>query len=344
MTTHTEQDNQLLDEAANWVIRLRSPELSMAEKQDFSHWLNRSEQHVRAFDDMAATWDTLGAVTHVPELAQQLDHRTDTSPQATANPQATVSTRGWSWNLLSWQSGAALACCAALFAIALRLAPIPTPIDTQIYTTAAGEQKDITLADGSVVSLNTQSTLTVSFTDEQRNLALESGEAYFQVAPNKQRPFVVEVGRGTVTAVGTAFNIYRQQRQTDVVVTEGIVQMREHHSPSNPMPQSERLIANQQASFDQRGLSGISTAHPEQSLAWREQTLVFEQLPLPQALAELNRYLATPVDSTHPSLQQLKVSGTFSLTAPEDTLRALKLSFDLASLPDDPNRLYRPAE
>ena len=335
--TQTIQHNyeQLLDEAASWIARLRSSDVSSRDHQAFSQWLNRSQKHSQAFDEMADTWETLGAAAHIESLTQELNQRTSAASSASTETQ--------SWNWLSWNSGFAMACVAALFAFVTLLLPEAT-VEQQIYATGPGEQRTLSLKDGSVVELNTRTELKVSFSDEQRNLTLVSGEAFFQVAPNKSRPFVVDVGQGSVMAVGTAFNIRRHSQNAEVVVTEGIVQMSEHQDPSTPAPKSERLVLDQKASFGKRGLSKVSHADAESSLAWRSQTLIFEQVTLVDALEELNRYLDQPVDTSDASLKGLEVSGTFSVKAPEATLQAFKASFNLAEQANNPQRLYLPAE
>ncbi len=325
--------DQLLNEAAKWIVRLRAPNAAAQLHADFSRWLNSSPAHTKAFDEMSDTWETLGAAAHIDELTDSLASPTANTTQS---PQ-----HGSSW--LSWQGGFALACMAGLFAIVTMLTPGDT-IAPDTYLTAAGEQRSITLEDGSTVNLNTRTELQVSFTSQQRNLTLVSGEAYFEVASDKQRPFIVDVGQGSVMAVGTAFNIHRESQSAQVVVTEGIVRMQEHEDATTPAPKSERLIVDQKAHFGQRGLSNVSHADTQHFLAWRDQTLIFDQVSLPVALKELNRYLATPIDYSHDSLKALEVSGTFSVKAPEATLQALKTSFNLAERSDNPQSLYAPAE
>ncbi len=337
MTEAIRQDyDQLLNEAASWIARLRAPKASARQHADFSQWLNSSPAHIQAFDEMSDTWETLGAAAHISELTDSL-----TQQKATAASPTNSQNSGWNW--LSWQGGFALACVAGLFAIVTMLNPSDT-VAPETYITAAGEQRSVTLEDGSTVNLNTRTELQVSFSNLQRNLTLISGEAYFEVASDKQRPFIVDVGQGTVMAVGTAFNIHRESQAAQVVVTEGIVQMREHQDATTPAPKSERLIVDQQAHFGRRGLSNVSHANTQHFLAWRDQTLIFDQVSLPLALKELNRYLATPIDYSHDSLKELEVSGTFSVKAPEATLQALKASFNLIELADKPQSLYAPAE
>lgn len=329
------QQEQLLDEAAAWIARLRSDAVSQRDKSEFSRWLNQSDAHAHAFDEMNSAWETLGAASYLPDAQ---------SSAKAAEPQTRPAPGGWLPRLNLWQGGLTIACVAALVAV-IALFPGSPPIEVQTYSTAAGEQRQVSLPDGSVVDLNTRTTLKVAYSDSQRTLTLESGEAYFEVRSNKQRPFVVDVGSGTVTAVGTAFNIYRQPGQTLVTVTEGVVRVKEAKDATTPSPSSEEAVANQQIALDKRGLGQARNLDTTAALAWRDLTLVFDNIPLPKAIDELNRYLSNPVDASDVSLRQLKVSGTFSLQAPQETLQALVTSFNLSTGRSGQDlRLYLPTE
>jgi len=331
--------DELLDEAAAWIARLRSDAVSHSDKVEFSRWLNQSDAHTRAFDEMADTWDTLGAAAFTPTA--------QSTPMPAPNTAVTERRRHWLPDFNLWQGGLAMACIAGLVAIITLLPGAPT-VSVQTHSTAAGEQRQIALPDGSVVELNTQSTLQVAYTDEERNLVLVKGEVYFDVFSNKQRPFVVNVGSGTITAVGTAFNIYRQPYQTLVTVTEGIVRVKEARDATTPSPASVDATADQQVTLGRRGLSQPRKVAAAATIAWLDKTLVFDDIPLPQAIEELNRYLEEPVDASDTSLIHLKVSGTFSLEAPGETLQALVTSFNLATDESGQSasgqRLYLPNE
>ncbi|TQV84099.1 FecR family protein [Exilibacterium tricleocarpae] len=313
----------LLDEATAWVVRLRSDRVSPADKRRFSQWLNLSRHHEQAFDEVAETWETLGAAAYLS---------LDTGTVAQKSPASFFEFR-WFTNLGGLPAGIAMATVAALVVLAYSLSTIApeTTTYTNTFATATGQQRAVTLPDGSVVQLNTKSTIEVIYTDQQRKLALLSGEAYFEVAPNKQRPFIVSVHQGTVEAVGTAFNIYVKDKETVVSVTEGVVNVREKRDASSPTPRSTRVAVAQQVSLDKRGIGQVAGSNLEKAVAWRQNTLIFDDMLLPDAIAELNRYLQEPVVAEDASLAKLRVSGTFSLEAPEATLQALVTSFNLTT-------------
>ena len=329
-----QQQNKLLDEAAAWIARLRADTVSAQEQGEFSHWLNLSDAHLLAFDEMTDTWETLGAATYSPHAAAANLHSKKTAQTS----------RSWLPRLNLWHGGLATACVAGLMALVILLPGSPA-VETLHYATTIGEQRRITLADGSVVDLNTNTRLQVRYSEARRELALSRGEAYFDVVSNKRAPFVVDVGAGTVTAVGTAFNIYRQGTETRVTVTEGTVRVAEAKDAATPAPNSELASAAQQVLLGKRGVGQVRDLNTSQALAWRHKTLVFDNAPLSEAIDELNRYLGQPVDTSDATLQPLKVSGTFSLEAPQETLRALMASFNLAIVEQQQTqRLYVPTE
>jgi transmembrane sensor len=156
---------------------------------------------------------------------------------------------------------------------------------------------------------------------------LLSGEAYFDVAPDKSRPFRVDLKRGSVTAVGTAFNIFSDGKTDQVLVTEGVVRVKQAQDESTPYPEAKYVRVREALSLSSTGLSPVRRSSGQ--LPWLQQTLSFDNTPLEIAVNELNRYLPSPVFAEDPTLAKLRVSGTFSTEAPDETLAALLAGFDL---------------
>lgn len=333
MKSNQDIEEQRLDEASEWLVRLRSDAVTGHDKQGFSRWLNEHPSNEQAFDKVMKTWETLGAAAYTPAAQRQQDiqkHGRDLSP------------------IKRWSSLAAMAACAMLVA-ALTLLPDTPSVKleaTHTYITKAGEFKRVELEDGSIIELNTRSQLDVTFSEEKRQLSMLQGEAFFSVASDKTRPFVVNLKRGTVTAIGTEFNInHSDKRSAMVTVNEGVVELREHPDAATPRPRSVSLYANQALELNHKGLSDVKNVKVGAALAWRERTAIFSSTPLPEAISELNRYLEFPVDGSDPSLRSLRVSGTFRLDSPQQTLNGLMASFKLETVESDTGkRLYRPAE
>lgn len=312
------------DQACAWIARLRSDAVSQADKLAFSRWLNSDQRHEAAFDEALSAWQTTGALRYTPATRQLLADAASSQP-----------TR---W--FSWQPALAAGLAALALATFMLLPSTPEPAPSQQFTTVRGEQRTLDLDDGSQVQLNTDSVLSVSFTDSQRLLNLVQGEAFFRVAANRHRPFVVNTDAGTVTAVGTAFAVSKTTDGIKVTVIEGIVSVKEHQSQPEIKPETRLVKADEGLILSQQGLSEVRSTNADKSLAWRNGLLVLENQPLTEAISELNRYLAVPV-SADPSLAKLRVSGTFSLQSPESTLAGLATSFNLAQdNSGDTPRLY----
>ncbi len=338
MSVEQQQTIRLQDEAAAWVARLRSDAVSLSDKQSFSNWLNRSNAHQSAFDEVAETWNTLAACQYLPSTAETLNN--------VQSQQAAPEGSGlFDW-LSSFQGGMVAACLAAAFALFIILNPSAPELSSERYQTVVGQQQSITLSDGSVIELNTNSAIVVAYSEQQRSISLLKGEAYFEVASNKNRPFVVDIDGSTVTAVGTAFNIYRENSvDTSVIVTEGIVKVAETPDAASPKPNSVLVKADQSIRLGKMGLGKIALTPQTQGTAWRSKTLVFNHTPLKLALKELNRYLENNVDLAENMPTDLSVSGTFSTEVPNETLLAIADTFNLVVLESSENsRTLSPQE
>ena len=301
-----------VDEAAGWIARLRSDTVSAEDRQDFALWLASSAEHSRAMDSMLDLWDDLAVTRHLnPNTAKVLTLQ---------NPRR----RRW------LGAGLAAAACA-LFALVLT-PELNVDDETLRYQTRKGEQLQIDLADGTQISLNTNSSLSVRLSEQLRHVSLHRGEAFFQVEKNIDLPFVVDIGTAEVRVMGTAFNIHRHQSQSDITVTEGVVKVTELGNPSSRPPTTELLYANQYVAASNRGLSRPSLTDSLATVAWREGKIVADGMPLAVLVDEIARYHDVKILIAEPSLAQSKVSGVFQLDKPDIILQALEYSFGIHSM------------
>lgn len=301
-------NNDVCDAALGWVARLRADTASEQDRQAFALWLAEDPCHREAMDRMLDLWEELGVVAVLPDADEP------------ATPEAANNAR--------WYAGAAAIAASVALAVALwpRLDPVAEPLR---YQTALGEQRSIALPDDSTVVLNTDSSISVTYTDEQRHIALQRGEAWFQVTPNAQRPFHVDAGEARVTAIGTAFNVYLDGLDTDVIVTEGVVRVSELGETGNRLPATEVLRVNERLRAGADGWQVALADDLSGALAWQRGELVAREMPLPELLRQLERYHATEILIVDPDLAVLTVSGVFDLKRPEAILSALELSLDL---------------
>jgi transmembrane sensor len=188
--------------------------------------------------------------------------------------------------------------------IGLRMWPKGTPISTGI-----GEIRRLPLDDGSVAVVNSASRLRVAFTHDRRDIELAEGEAWFEVAKNRTRPFTVHAGPVRVQAVGTAFDVRRRDGGSEVTVTEGTVKLWSTASDSEPV----LVSAGNHAMVSDNGVVEVASLAPaasDQSLAWRDGRIVLDDMTLAAAASEFNRY-STRQLVVDPSLADKQVVGWF---------------------------------
>ncbi|QSB03671.1 FecR family protein [Methylomonas sp. EFPC1] len=212
--------------------------------------------------------------------------------------------------------GLAVACCALLATTLTVL--YPPAFWGADYSTGKGEQRSVTLADGSRVMLNTATALAIHFDAGTRRVELLAGEAFFDVAKNPQRPFVVTAAGSEVRAVGTAFAVKRQSEQTEVELVEGIVEIQDGQQ------HQERLTAGQSASIGANSITLKSAGHPDSMALWRDGYLQFDGLPLSDAIAQINQYRPGRVVLLNTALADKRISGLFRLDALDQAIASLK--------------------
>lgn len=239
-----------------------------------------------------------------------------------------------------WVAAASIA--AVLFVIGfttLRLVSPPADLDNR-YTTALGEQRSILLSDGSVVELNTQSQLNVYYTDATRLVELVAGEAVFDVVEDPTRPFRVDAGTAIVEAVGTRFNVYRQNAQTVVTVVEGRVAISQPQPSLKAsgalgpgaiaeLPIVELAPGNQVAVPAVGAISAPAAVDTRKATAWTERRLVFDGDTLETVARELNRYNRQQLTISDPALAQRTISGVFNANDPQTLFAFLEAVGDM---------------
>jgi transmembrane sensor len=201
--------------------------------------------------------------------------------------------------------------------------------NTQTYVTHVGEFQQVTLEDGSRISLNTDSEVRVRYSSRYRHVDLTRGEALFKVAKNKDKPFDVEAGSTTVRAVGTAFSVRLHEaganERVDVVVSEGRIAI-------NP-PSRETYAAGSVAIVRNGHVDATLIASEDitNKLAWTTGRLMFQGEKLSEVVQEFNRYNQRKLQITDPDIEDLRIGGTFQATDPDGFARALGATFGIKS-------------
>lgn len=299
-------------EAARWLIR-RKEGIVQREEEEFALWLEADPAHRSAYEEQSRAWEMAGeAVTHPELIAMRSEALMIRPPRARRLPAIAAGLAtllalagGVGFVLLDNQPTRAPIQIAAAPASALR-----------ILATGIGERTTVTLEDGSVVTLNTNSRLRIAYSAARRDVVLLDGQVLFQVAKNKDRPFVVTAGDRQVTAVGTEFEVKLEKRGVRVALIEGIVDVRRIRLPGSSSPAGSieavtRLEAGEELLAVATGPMTVKAADVAERTSWREGRIRFDDTPLGEAVAEMNRYSKTPIIITDPQLAGIRISGAF---------------------------------
>ena len=323
------------EQACLWISRL-DRELTGNEKDALEAWLKESKAHRKALLEAASLWDDMSVLNELSGLFP----RQPTSAAKEAKQTRRLRTRA-KWSIAAAFLVMAVAVEVLLEQTWLNNTPVLASI-TEKVETGVGEQKNITLADGSKLHLNTDSIVTVDFTENARNIVLLRGEAHFDVAHDTSRPFTVTAGNNTVTAVGTAFNMqYVDDQAFELVVTDGKVLVADRFNTFNHQgslfsnnPNSEEgllLYAGEKAVVKGKveEKENLSKNDIDDDLAWQKGMIVFKGEPLESVLEEIGRYTPLRFSISDEGLKRRRVAGYFKVGDIEGLLGALKNSFNI---------------
>jgi transmembrane sensor len=318
---------RIRQQAAEWIVR-RDAGFTAGEQDEFFEWLSADPRHAEAYAklqafykrmDVMVEWRPLHALEPNPDLLAVSRHRFR---------------RG---RMLAWVGG-----MAALIAIGFTLwrerpaAPSALPVRLAAGEAAPSSERHA-LEDGSVVELNRGAQVAVRFEPRRRVLDLVSGEAYFQVAEDKARPFVVRVGGVAVTAVGTEFNLSLTANRLEVLVTKGRVRV-EPPPAANPAPNAPPAAAARTldaghgvvVATDAPASPWIVEAYTPQvvaqKLAWKNDLVDFRALPLSEVILEFNRRHHTQLVIADEELTHLPITGSLRLTNLDSFLELLTVT------------------
>ena len=313
------------EEAATWIWRMDSAAIDAADRQAFEAWQRQDPRHRHAVSELSAVW---GALDGLAEAKRGEKIATFANTAKAARPHHPQ--RWW------------IAAAAALAAVAVGVGAVWLQRGSELQTlsTAVGQQRNVTLADGSVVTLNTNTIVESDLRHRTREIYLRKGEAHFQVAHDRSRPFLVHAGDAVVRAVGTAFEVrVLTDQHVDVVVNEGRVEVQ----PALPAPQSTH--AHPAAAPTVRALNAgerLSTASLDYAvipvtaqqlsteLAWREGAIVFDGERLSDAIAEIERYTDARIIVSDPDVAALRVGGRFRTGNVQEFFDALQTALPVS--------------
>ncbi len=287
-------------DAALWVVRTRDADQSDLTTLD--GWLQADPTHADAYMDAAGIWDDLGQV--LPDWKRD--------PVAPPAPERAAAPRRMRIAVAAFASFA-VACF-----LTVQWLVSPTP-----YATGIGEQRTITLADGTRATLNTDSMIRVSRFGDERRVTLERGEAQFDVTHDPRHPFLVSASDRTVRVLGTSFVMRREAGRVDVTLLSGSVAVERRGATTVQLQPGERYrqLPNQPARVDRPRIDIVT--------AWRSGKLLLDDTPLSDAIAEMNRYSGRPIILGEPGLGQQRLSGLFDTRDTDAFARTIAEIYDL---------------
>lgn len=325
MTRLNDENPDLSEEAAEWLIKLDSDALSAGERADFKLWHGKSAAHRQAYAQAEQLWKELDSAV-VPSK--------DSLPKAAAPRYLSYRNAGERSRLPARPRRIALGSmatlCIGLLAIFSSDLFILFNADFQ---TATGAQRSVTLADGSTLHLNTDSALAVNISSDAREITLLKGEALFEVAPGATRAFRVLANGGASTALGTEFIVRNTDGDVTVTVLESRVAVSypAAYRTGVSLPDATLTSAQQLGYSETLGLGQVRRIDPRTATAWRRGKIIFENQRLGKVIAELNRYHPGHIQIVDPQVRDLRVNGVFSTSNPMLVIDALERALPLKS-------------
>ncbi|MEM6833575.1 MAG: FecR domain-containing protein [Pseudomonadota bacterium] len=322
----TKPDFDSIEETAHlWRARLAESVINADERAAFDAWLKEDPLHAFAYEEAKQVWQDMEGLNrtyfHERLLRQRFIER------------------------LRRRSVAIGAFGAIAASIALALA-IPAPqqstppeiaevkLKTQTFSTILGELRSHILSDGSTITLGGDSAVEVAFTADMRRVDLARGEAFFDVATDQSRPFIVSAGAADVQVTGTQFDVQLGKNFVRARVAEGSVRFSypllqgddaaNLGETANFLRRRKQLVAGQQIAANvTTGDSAVRSVNPETIGAWRQAKLAYSGAALSEVIADVNRYSDTPIVIADPALEDILVTATFdadSINTMLDTL------------------------
>jgi transmembrane sensor len=325
-------NDQILREASEWLVEFRMEAVGAEARKRFEKWLARSPEHVSAYLEMTAAWEDAAHIDakraiDVDALIALARSENDVVELARVESRLVPPAPS-----RSWLRPVAAAATILVILTAVALGYRYWSDERGIYSTDIGQQRTVTLPDGTTIELNAGTRVRERFTDRERTLDLIAGQAFFRVAKNPARPFVVMSGNVAVRAVGTQFDVYRKESGTTVTVVEGRVAVsspfatEEHHDAEHPQSTDAEPIllgSGQQLRVAPQVELRATQANIEVATAWTQKKLVFQSASLSEVAEQFNRFNTRKIIVRPEGLEDFLVNGTFPALDPNSLPRFL---------------------
>ena len=310
------------ERACEWFIELREQQESPDVVTAWLAWCHEDPRNREAFEEARRVWSVTG---HANSLSLGL--RDDTATTVVGASRSRVRRR--------FKAGLAAALAATIAGVAILLPSVRVPPgegSASRLKTPVGVNREVALSDGSTVALGGHSRVVAKLDQQARRLDLASGEAYFKVARDPRRPFIVSAGPIRVTALGTEFNVRTGGEHVVVAVAEGVVQIdsttgRTEDTPRAPL----RISAGETVSLNVLDASlQLAHADPTSIASWQKGRLEFTRESLGAVIESVNRYSGRPIELTDRSLAELRFTGTVFTSRLNDWVQGLPEIFPVS--------------
>ncbi len=330
------------DEAAHWAVRLDSENVTSEERRAFEAWLALSPENPQRYERAVAAM-------HVLDHAQS-DTHLDALRRAALRYEPE--------RRLFGSKGVAAAIVLAMVGIVAAFAvrgdfkflqhtPVASLYEQGVadYSTRRGERLDVALPDGTAVTLNTQTDLDVVFDGQYRKVHMLRGQAFFTVAKDPLRPFIVEAAGKQIVAIGTAFDVRLQDDRLEVLLVEGRVAVENVEGSGAGVILAQTSDARVQLNAGETLVASESEVvhtpapNPERQLKWREGLIEFDGTTLAKAVEEFNRYSERTIRIDDREVAQLRISGIFRTNSQRNFIDAITTVHQVAVEYRGPNEI-----
>ena len=332
MTNH----RQIERDAALWLARRDAGGWADRQQNALDAWLAENTSHRVAFLRLEAAWQesarlqafaagngggripARGEWAHSPYFAPSIG-----GEKTVLRGRRAASRKRRRWPVFAGIAASLLVAAAVAGGLAWR---DYMHVDRAAWGTAMGARQIVHLPDGSTATLGSETGVRMAFSRGERDLELTRGEAFFDVAHDAARPFVVHANGYRVTAVGTRFDVRRDAGQLRVVVTRGLVRLQSAHDPAKPPAMLPAGSIATVADGD-LAISRVTVDEARETLSWRSGFVVFHRTPLAEAVREFNRYNTRQIVIADSSLDALRVGGNFKLDNSDAFVRLMQAVF-----------------
>ena len=299
--------DQTNKQAAEWFTLMQSADVSAKDRQALSDWLSEHADHKEAYRQIEDVWKSLGDLSGTAEasaLRRSTETFTDQLKSFLMAPIAMIKS-------LMPSPKYAMSFATVVVAVGLMMLPESNKPITSHYSTQAGEIRTITLADSSEITLGAKSKISTKISDIGRSVNLISGEAFFDVAKDRQKPFAVTVNNVTIEVVGTQFNVQMIRDDVSVAVLEGIVNVfASEDGAAVSLPDVVLTAGQMVVKASNRAFESVMSVSPADLGAWRMGRLIYRDTSVADVVADTGRYFDGKILLQSEDLADVKVSMT----------------------------------